>query len=188
MGLNSMAWLALLVWIVVPVLAGWMFTVLPKWAKAPYQRKLIIAASLGVLVAPWVISTAVKWHYDQQVRALCAKDGGIKVYETVKLPAERFNQWGQLLIPDEKNSMNLKMNTDFYRETLHQELRTGNPHLRRGHYKIFRRVDGQLLGEAVNYARVGGDLPGPWIESSFGCPQNSDITDLKKAVFALSKE
>lgn len=36
------------------------------------------------------------YYYDIQVSSLCAKDGGVKVYETVKLPAERFDQWGQI--------------------------------------------------------------------------------------------
>jgi hypothetical protein len=27
---------------------------------------------------------------------MCAKDGGIRVYEMVKLPPEKFNEWGQV--------------------------------------------------------------------------------------------
>ena len=37
-----------------------------------------------------------KFYYDAEVRRLCAIDGGVKVYETVKLPADKFNQWGQV--------------------------------------------------------------------------------------------
>jgi hypothetical protein len=35
------------------------------------------------------------WQADNLVDELCAKDGGVKVYETVILPKERFNEWGQ---------------------------------------------------------------------------------------------
>ena len=39
-----------------------------------------------------------KERLDREVKRLCAIDGGIKVYETVKLPAERFDQYGQIFI------------------------------------------------------------------------------------------
>jgi hypothetical protein len=100
---------------------------------------------------------------------LCAKDGGIKVYETVELPPERFNRWGQIDFHDptqHENSIGpeylFKEDTLYYRQD--------DPTLSRIHYKVFRRVDGKLLGESVIYGRVGGDLPGPWYHSSFRCP------------------
>ncbi|MBS1186041.1 MAG: hypothetical protein H6R04_59 [Burkholderiaceae bacterium] len=37
-----------------------------------------------------------KDRLDLQVRELCAKDGDIRVYETVVLPPEKFNKWGQV--------------------------------------------------------------------------------------------
>lgn len=183
LNMNSSDLLVILVWVVVPVVAGGMFILLPRYLDEPYQKRLAIASGVGVLIAPWVISSGVKWYYDQQVRSLCVKDGGIRVYEKISLPKERFNNWGQILIPDERNSINLKMNTDFFRETIHQDLKIGNPYLWRLHFKIFRKADRKLLGESVSYARIGGDLPGPWMESSFGCPKNADIIHLNEKVF-----
>ncbi|MBP9101513.1 MAG: hypothetical protein KBF68_09110 [Nitrosomonas sp.] len=41
-----------------------------------------------------------KARLDREVKRLCAIDGGIKVYETVKLPAERFGKdWGRYTRP-----------------------------------------------------------------------------------------
>jgi hypothetical protein len=51
------------------------------------------------------------WQADKLVDELCAKDGGIKVYETVTLPKERFNQWGQFLVLD-RSVMN--QNDEYY--------------------------------------------------------------------------
>ena len=53
--------------------------------------------ALTILIAiltPALLVGCEKARLDQQVKELCAKDGGIKVYETVKLPPERFDQWG----------------------------------------------------------------------------------------------
>jgi len=36
-------------------------------------------------------TTPSQWIADAQVDELCTKDGGIKVYETVTLPKERFS-------------------------------------------------------------------------------------------------
>ena len=49
-----------------------------------------------LLIAALLLSGCEKARLDQQVKELCAKDGGIKVYETVKLPADRFDQWGMV--------------------------------------------------------------------------------------------
>lgn len=54
------------------------------------RTPLVFAMIFGLLLAG-----CEKARLDAQVKELCAKDGGIKVYETVKLPADRFNQWGR---------------------------------------------------------------------------------------------
>ena len=179
--MNSMAWLALLVWIGVPVLAGWMFTVLPKRAKTTSQRKLAIAASIGVLIAPWLISTGVKWYYDQQVRELCAKDGGVKVFETVTLPPEKFDKWGNVGIHHKRYA---KPDDEYYYESEDEFYKQGNPTLLRSRYWIVRRSDSKILGKSIHYGRGGGDLPGPWYGSSFNCPEISkENPSLESSVF-----
>jgi hypothetical protein len=123
-----------------------------------------------------------KAYWDGQVRELCAKDGGIKVYETVMLPADKFNQWGQ---------------PNFYKPTLKENalgpefvftyasnyLRQGGPDVWRTHIAIARRADMKTLGESTSYSRRGGDVPGPWHESSFGCPDDRGDVPLLTRVF-----
>jgi hypothetical protein len=81
---------------------------------------------------------------DAEVKRLCAIDGGIKVYETVKLPAKKFNQWGQpnFYKPiDGENALGVeyifKRNTDYFRQ--------GNPEMWRAHYKLIRRSDNKSM-------------------------------------------
>ncbi|MGN2393270.1 hypothetical protein, partial [Pelomicrobium sp. G1] len=124
---------------------------------------------------------------DAEVRRLCAIDGGIRVYEQVKLPAERFNQWGQINFyrPDQgENALGagylFKSNVYYYRQ--------GDPMMSRRQYQVIRRSDNKLLAEVVIYGRGGGDLPGPWHGSSFRCPDfpEGPVNTLLKSVFIQS--
>ncbi len=138
---------------------------------------ILMAASMLPLLAG-----CEKDRLDAQVRELCAKDGGITVYETVKLPAERFDQYGQIRIPSKQDA---KPGDEYYYESSTFYLISGNPAMWQSRYRVYRKIDNntKLIGESISYARRGGDVPGPWHESSFGCPDGADITDLKKQVF-----
>ena len=57
----------------------------------------------------------------------------------------------------------------------------------RDHFMIIRKSDMQLLGEFVLYSRVGGDLPGPWVSSSYRCPGlDANENVLLKKIFTKS--
>ena len=138
-----------------------------------------------LLAAVFLLTGCEKARLDQQVKELCAKDGGIKVYETVKLPAERFDQRGMInnYRPTQgENALGpeyiFKSETTYYRK--------GNPEMWRDHHRIFRRLDGKLLSESVRYSRRGGDLPGPWHPSSFACPK--EIGLIEKTFIRSDKE
>jgi hypothetical protein len=121
-----------------------------------------------------------KYALDRQVQELCAKDGGIKIYEKVKLPPERFDQWGNVHIPSKQDA---KPWDEYYNDTDTTYFRTGNPEMRRSHDRIIRRRDGKVLGEFIYYARRGGDMPGPWHESSFGCPDLQTLPNFENSIF-----
>lgn len=132
---------------------------------------------LGLL---WLALGKALW-LDHQVRELCAKDGGIKVYEVVKLPPERFDKWGNVGIHDKKYA---KPTDEYYYESEYHYYQEGNPTLLRSQDKIVRRSDGKVLGESIMYGRGGGDLPGPWHGTSFNCPPiGAPGTNLETAIF-----
>ena len=176
-----MSGLYLLVLIAIWMLVGWgIYRTWRRWRPAELVRKILHIA-LGVLLfslwfggAFWEVA-GKKMYWDARVRELCGKDGGIKVYETVKLPAEKFNKWGQINFVRHslgENSLGaeylVKDETRFLRAEDEQ------PTLVRHHYQVFRRSDGKLLGESIVYARRGGDLPGPWHPSSYSCPDSTE--------------
>jgi hypothetical protein len=123
-----------------------------------------------------------KARLDEQVRELCAKDGGIKVYETVTLPADKFDAYARTnwILPDK---MQAKPTDDYFTVTDTRYYRTGNPEMSRRQYQIIRRSDGKVLGELVIYGRGGGDLPGPWMDSTYHCPPYGKSLEIETQVF-----
>lgn len=98
-------------------------------------------------------ATPSKSELDAEVKRLCAIDGGIKVYETVRLPAERFDQHGNVRIPSKTKA---KPTDEYYYDSETVYLREGDPTVIRMVTRIVRRNDEKVLGESVRYARGGG--------------------------------
>ncbi len=123
-----------------------------------------------------------KIYYDLEVKRLCARDGGVKVYETVKLPAEVYDAYARRnwILPDKVQA---KPGDEYYYEVDRHYYRKGEPQMMRRQAKIIRRSDGKVLGEMVRYGRGGGDLPGPWHPSSFTCPRPTEGPYLEPSVF-----
>lgn len=118
-------------------------------------RSMVTIAGMAIgLGYFWWVAGEKLW-VDHQVRELCAKDGGVKVYETVKLPADKFNQYGQIenFRPiDGENALG----PDYKYIWHYIDLKKGDPSLSRSHTLIIRRSDNKLLGESISYSRGGG--------------------------------
>ena len=117
---------------------------------------------------------------------LLADIGGIKVYETVRLPAEKFRRYTQFLttVPFQE----LKEDDEYYLVWNVSELKDGNPNLSSDHFQIIRRSDLRILGEATSYIRKGGDVPGPWHISSYRCPDKATDSFLIRRTFLIDEE
>ena len=137
-----------------------------------------------LLAAAFLLTGCEKARFDQQVKELCAKDGGVKVYETVKMPAEKVNQWGQINFFKPTQGENA-LGPGYIYKVDKTFIKQGKPHelaMWRDHIQIIRRSDGKLLGESVSYSRRGGDLPGPWHPTSLTCPA-IDRDGLESSIF-----
>lgn len=153
------------------------------------KKNILIPLLVVAFFSVWLgIPAFNKWRADKLVDELCAKDGGIKVYETVTLPKQRFNQWGQFEVSSERY---VKSGEQYYlaHETTDIEGKSASTNIGalavfKQHFKIFRIADKKLLGDATIYARTGGDSIGPWHPSSHSCPKNPN---LEAAVFLKSE-
>jgi hypothetical protein len=123
-----------------------------------------------------------KIYYDLQVNRMCAKDGGVKIYETVRLPVHEYDQYAKRnwILPEKVQA---KPSDQYYVETDRHYYRQGNPEMSRRQYRIIRRSDGKVLGETILYGRGGGDLPGPWHGSSFTCPDRTGLPNFESSIF-----
>jgi len=158
---------------------------------------LAIVAGLLWFGASFWYGGGRKYYYDWQVEKLCAKDGGVKVYETVRLPAERFDKFGMVKLYSEQRVENKSAYRHNDKQTVLEEVlgqeyiyrwittyyRKGSPDIFRMHFQVIRLSDGKLLGESFFYKRGGGDLPGPWHGSSYMCPELSVANDVLRQVF-----
>ena len=143
-----------------------------------FKRSLLYAALCACAIGG---CTREKDQLDEEVRQLCAKDGGIKIHERVGLTADRFDESGFINFY-QRTSKN-PLGPEYIFESRIDYYRKGNPEMWRNYYRVIRRIDAKVLGESITYSRRGGDMPGPWHESSFGCPANSGDAALLKAVF-----
>jgi len=125
------------------------------------------------LVVLLVLMGCEKARLDAQVRDLCGKDGGIRVYEPIPLPRELFDGQGLVNFYHPDRGENALGPDYLFKEEI-TYYRTGNPQVSRLQYQVLRRSDGRILGETVVYGRGGGDAPGPWYESGFRCPDSPD--------------
>jgi hypothetical protein len=161
---------------------------------------------LALLALPLIIAgcaTPSQMVVDAEVKRLCAIDGGVKVYEAVKLPATEFDQWGmpktyQKRIQNKaayqhdgtRTVMEFFLGSDYIVRYEVHIYRGGEPdydfgvtRMWRNFYQVIRRGDGVVLGETVSYSRRGGDIPGPWHPSSYRCPERAGDTDLIQQLF-----
>ena len=132
-----------------------------------------------------------RWALDRQMDVLCQKDGGVKIYETVTLPANEFSNVGQPLARYQqlaRSDADL-LGPDYRyveeREIVagaHAKAENGEGQLTRWHHAIYRRIDNHLLGEYVRYNRSGGDgFTFGFQPSGKNCPE--PINDLAQSVF-----
>ena len=146
------------------------------------------AIFMGVALVLALCVYGKKYAADEEMQALCAKDGGMKIYETVTLPSSEFSRWGRPLDrywsgqTDPEN----RLGPD-YRYVEHLEfLRRGDTllgevQITKYFQKIYRRSDGKLLGELVSYGRSGGD---PFINRILsGHPSASSCPDSPNKFF-----
>jgi len=155
------------------------------WRKtySSLARGLVIVGAMVTLAGLLWLAGGEKWLADQKVRELCAKDGGVRVYETVTLPAESFDEHGRpnFQIPSKAKA---SPSDAYYYEEETTRLEVGRLSLQRFEFRYVRQNDGKVLGTSVFYSRGGGGLPGPWHESSFICPDPvKQRSNLKAIIF-----
>ena len=160
------------------------------------MRKIILLLLASLII--YATFFTEKDRLDREVDRLCAIDGGVKVYETVELLPDKFDRkYGQINFYDPTQGENAlgpeyiyKWNTHYYKKGHPVSQGAQETAMRRDHVKIIRKSDMKLMGEVVKYHRAGGDLPGPWMPSSYHCPSVLEANEgvLMSEIFIKSVE
>jgi len=143
----------------------------------------------GWLALVFLASGCEKFELDRQMEELCKKDGGVKIYETIILPPEMFDQWGDPFPGWRGRPIEERLGTEYRYVVETLFLKQGDPQKGEGRLdktvtKIYRRRDGKLLGEATSFGRSGGDFIAFDHPSSKSCPSfQSDEEWVIKSVF-----
>ena len=90
----------------------------------------IQVSRIGLLLLVLLLAGCEKHRLDEQVKELCAKDGGVKVYETVTLPKEVFTEYGDLKFYRATQGENA-LGPEYIFVTEITEIKSGNPNLKR---------------------------------------------------------
>lgn len=142
-----LAWLPVAIWIAV------------KLAKRFKSRATKIAGGVGLFLLFFVLPFGDEIAGRMYFNYLCATQAGVKVYQTVDLPAEYWDEAGKPKFYDEKNG-------NFRLEGYRIEYATGtyspSLHIDNAGYKRIDKQSGQVLGEETDFRYWGG-----WMERSF---------------------
>jgi len=137
-----------------------------------------------VIAMTSLLSGCEQERVDEQMQELCDKDGGIKIYEKVELPKEKFTENGDLTFFVTYNVSS----GGYYFETKDEKLRENSPTLTRYTYTITRESDKKILGTYVYYLRIGGAIfPRLGPDPAKQCPSNLSDRIFKRAIFFPSK-
>ena len=140
------------------------------------QIRIVMVGMVGLTLT---LTGCEKFALDRQMEELCKKDGGVRVYEIVMLPASMFDQLGdpfpgwRARVLQGKPEERLGAEYRYVVERVH--LKNGDPlkgegRLDRTSERIYRRADGKLMGEAISYGRSGGDFIAYAHPTSKSCP------------------
>lgn len=149
-----------------------------------------IKRAAALIAAALLSGCGEKDASDKQMQALCAKDGGVKIHETVTLPKSEFTKGGMPLgrYWANQSDQESKLGPNYRYFERSEFIKQGNTlkgevQMRRSVEKVFRRSDGKLLGESISYGRSGGD---PYIALLFGGHPSSLTCPNPPAAFLIN--
>jgi hypothetical protein len=125
-------------------------------------------------------------YWDAKVREMCEKDGGVTVYERVKLTQSEYQRLGGVrgIVPVPSRNT-ASPSSPFVADTTISKIRDWSPEVYRHETLITRVADGKVLARQIQYGRIGGDFPSPGHPSSFGCAEVGLRLDVERQIFEI---
>ena len=120
-------------------------------------------------------------YADWRVDRLCKQDGGVKVFETDRLPAEFRMPDGNV---DIEALYRAKPGRSFHLVHKWKAIKSDDPTITRLQIELVRGSDTKILGTAVSYIRPMQNIGVPFLHrQGHACPANARLLDLTTGVF-----
>jgi len=148
-----------------------------------------VPAQLLVLIVLYVTYCMARIAYwDHEVRQLCAKDGGVTIYERIEISKEEAE-----LLSDGNGKLTAQFKGAFFKKGMpvyaseFQDTLThkGRPSVGKRAYTINRVTDDRVLASVVRYSRGDGDPFGPWEPSYFICPDTMILDQSEQKIYFI---
>ena len=146
-------------------------------------------AILGLLVIAVIYFLGEKAYWDDKVKEMCEKDGGVIILNKLQVSKKE----SELLPRAGENKLGVAFkemaepNAPAYAELNQTQINSGNPNVVREEVIVKRRTDGAVVAKWIMYTRSGGDIPSYGHPTSFRCPEIEKLMDDLQPLFIVSK-
>ena len=164
-------------------------TVLKQVATPSTRTVAKVLAGLAIAV---VISgcagyvPGAKSYWDARVDELCAKDGGVKIFEKLHVTKTDIDNLGrvggEIAIPIKRLA---NPNAPVYAINQITHIRDNNPEVWRSEWRFIRRKDQAVIALEVSYHRSGGDAVVVDQPSGYTCPAPDRLNADLQALFVI---
>jgi len=141
---------------------------------------------VALLIMAVIFFEGRKAYWDAQVKEMCAKDGGVTIYERVKLTQSEYQRIGGArgIVPVPTRG-SAGSNALYVTDSKITKIREWSPEVYRREAMIVRVADGKVLSRQIQYGRIGGDFPSPLHTSSYGCSDVGLRLDIERQTFEI---
>jgi hypothetical protein len=149
----------------------------------------IFFGGIGLLILAYIYAELKKAYWDQQVKELCEKDGGVTVYQHVIVTPGEYERYGggygAITVPSDTSSIATQY--PYVTKNREKVIRKVSPLVYRVTNTVYRKSDGSILGTLVTYYRSGGNFA--FFQSpGFSCRDLGIRTDLENQIFIVQGE
>jgi hypothetical protein len=141
---------------------------------------------IALLILTILFYEGRKAYWDVQVKEMCVRDGGVKIFEKLRISKADIDLLGRV---DGKIDVPIKQlakpESPAYMELEFTNLREGEPRITRTESAVIRRADRIVVARWVIYSRFGGDFPSPAHPSISRCPELKKITSDLQPLFIV---
>lgn len=151
----------------------------PRSGKGSRVARVSIAFAISLLAS---CGSVQRTYWDGKVAELCRKDGGVTVYEQVRLTRDQFARLGGKgeIIPIGR-LLEAAPNAPYVAQIKRERL-SEDPEVYRSESTIVRTEDKKVLSRSIQYLRVGHQM------SAYSCRDVGIPSDIERLTFQILGE